>query len=174
MTAHSVEDEVWQAVDIARHQPLGTGWWDRVIDDWITKPDPGMVEAIRDVVLATKSRLRSVFIGGQCPDVPSDWRIDGLLYKRLDDALEDAESRLERRYRMAVLNFTQAMGIRADARGKQSIDKRLGVVKTEKGRPAEAQWFDAGDYESWTRLRQTGFEVRCIETGRIKRYEARG
>jgi hypothetical protein len=173
MTTHSAIDEAHQAIDIARYQPLGTGHWDNDLDEWVTNPDKGMVEAIDDLLTDTRGRLRRVFVGGQIGDAPDDWRIDGLLYKRLDDMLIEATGRLERRYRMALINLRKQMAEKTRRRGL-GIRTAIKRVAGKGTRPDPPKWFDAGDYESWTRLRQSGFEVRLLEIGRRKIYQAKG
>lgn len=142
MSDHSVVDEVWQAVDIASDAPVTT-----------EQARDSVIELVEQV----HSRLRSVFIGGQEPGCPADWRIDGFEFRRLDSALDEAKKRVIARHLWSKFQYAQ-----------RRVEKR--AEKARKNEP-DVLWFDAGDYETWTKLRQTGWKARMLEVGKKRVYQ---
>lgn len=59
-----------------------------------------------------RSRLRRVFLAGQLPNtnIPEEWRIDGIEYKRLDDEIVMEIERLEKKLKFSGFVISQSKG----------------------------------------------------------------
>ena len=132
---------------------------------YYTRPDESAYLATREEVLTAIHRLRSVFIGGQEPGIPREWRIDGTVYKLWDDQLERALSKLDQRWKGLIFFAAQA---RAENKPKD-FDAQMGVrsVVTKKKREY-LHWANLDSEEQYWRMKQSGFEVRRVMAGRVR------
>lgn len=112
------------------------------------------LEATHELCEAALSHLRSVFVGGQEPGVPEDWRIDGLEYRRVHDWLSKAIEALPNRHRAA----------------KWAKAQRFQDNKRKQASPENVRWGDVPEAMG-LKLRQSGFQVRVLEIGRVKRWQ---
>lgn len=110
------------------------------------------LEATQQLCEAALSRLRLTFVGGQEPNTPKDWRIDGLTYRVEHKALSEAIEALPNRHRAAKWAKAQRFN---DRKREQPDNIRWGDVPPEMG----------------LKLRQAGFKVRVLEIGRTKRWQ---
>lgn len=152
MTNHSSLDEVDHACMVANDAPV------------YTQAD---FDAILQLLDEAHTRLRSVFVGGQEPGVPSEWRIDGLEFRRYDIKLDLAKTKLVQRYRASKFFAGQRRGDKARAKAKANETKWVDLdgVREVTGKDA------AGNSHTWKEnvgeiqarnLKRQGFDVRQI------------
>lgn len=114
-------------------------------------------EATMELLEDAHATLRSVFVGGQTPGVPDDWRIDGIVYRRWDMALEEAKAKLTQKFRASKFFSAVRRAERHDKEIKDSLDN--------------TRWTPLRDYDEFIKFRQKGFDVREIRAGRVTKYE---
>lgn len=132
--------------------------------------------ALLEMLETAHSTLRSVFVGGQEPGIPVEWRIDGLLYRAWDMALDKAKTKLMQKFRASKFFAGQRRGDKRRAKEKNNLSREwhtldgtkdfefkdaAGNVHTLKENLGEAQYQQS---------KQQGFDVRRVE-GRKTTYQ---
>lgn len=126
-------------------------------------------EAILEMLEDAHGTVRRVFVGGQEPSVPDDWRIDGLLYRDIDNLLVGTKTKLLQRYRASKFFAGQRRVDKANKKAHDNLDQRnwkdLGgtQVLEFKDRNGNVHEYKENVGEAaYLRLKQQGFDVRKI------------
>lgn len=107
-------------------------------------------EATMEQIDMCQRRLRSIFVVGLGePNMPREWKIDGLVWRQWNMALDRARAKLEQRYRAAKFFAGQR---RADKK-RADAEKALQNV-----------WINVKPDEAIA-LKKKGFDVRFIGVG---------
>lgn len=102
-----------------------------------------------------KAKLRTVFAIGQdrSNNIPRDWRLDGLEYKRLTDQIEGEIEYLGKRLKFA--GYRQGL-----ARREKLVAKQAKILDRRSSLPMLREIWNVCDSESAALFRQKGFPVR--------------
>lgn len=102
-----------------------------------------------------KAKLRTVFAIGQdrSNNIPRDWKLDGLEYKRLTDQIEGEIEYLGKRLKFA--GYRQGL-----ARREKLVAKQAKILERRSGLKMLREIWNPCDSESAALFRQQGFPVR--------------
>lgn len=124
-------------------------------------------DAILELLEEAHSRLRTVFVGGQEPGVPDEWRIDGLVFRRYDIAINLAKTKLLQRFRASKFFAGQRRGDKARAKARANVtdwvdlDGVREVTAKDKAGNSHTWKENIGETQAQN-LKRQGFDVRQV------------